>query len=139
MKPVYILFAALMVVSTIACWAYASTPDREIKLWVSNEGFRNVERGLITSPIMVKKGQEVQLTFLFDEPTGMMYNTQTHAFSLYDETRTVAESTRIDKTWKGSALTFTAGDRGAKVYQVLCTRVCVGMEHLGNLMIEVAP
>jgi hypothetical protein len=138
--------AVLSVLSALA--VEAGSPNVELKVKVSREGFRDLNGQLIAAPFHVKKGESVRLTFLFDEKTSevlrdMMRSAQdqqgfVHAFALHSGKEIVGETPELSLKSRQTSLDFIAGDKGAEKYKIYCTMMCFGMEHLSDLTIEVS-
>jgi hypothetical protein len=147
LKRALVLCMAIFLSAVCALDAGAGNADVEFKVKVNKDGFHDSNGQLIDAPLHVKKGESVRLTFLFDEKTSevlrdMMRGAQdrqgfVHGFALYDGTATVAETQDLSIENRQTTIDFIAGDKGAQIYRIFCTRSCFGMAHLGNLTIKV--
>jgi hypothetical protein len=147
LKQTLVLCMALFLSAVFALHTGAGNPTVEFKVKVSKDGFRDANGQNIAAPFRVKKGESVRLTFLFDEKTSevlrdMMRSAQdqqgfVHAFALHSDKEIVAETQELSLKSRETSLEFIAGDKGAQSYKIYCTMMCLGMEHLHDLTIEV--
>jgi hypothetical protein len=146
-KRALVLCLAVLLSAVCALDAGAGNPDVEFKIKVNKDGFHDSNGQRIDAPLQVKKGESVRLTFLFDEKTSevlrdMMRDAQdqhgfVHAFALHNGKEIVAETQHLSLKSRQTTLDFIAGDKGAQSYKIYCTLMCIGMEHLHDLTIEV--
>lgn len=146
MKRAVVLCLAVALSAVFALNVMAGNPDVDFKIKVSKDGFRDVNGQVIAAPLRVKKGESVRLTFLFDEKTSevlrdMMRAAESqqgfvHAFALHNGKEIVAETKELSLKSRQTTLDFIAGDKGVS-YKIYCTMMCLGMEHLHDLTIEV--
>ncbi len=123
--------------------AFASTPGKpsvEIKVLVSERGFLDENGRLYNSKrvLTLPKNTLVTLTFLFSEELTSLAIGDTHQMAIKSEDGWKQETSQIWIMNRQSSITFLTGENGRTRYRAYCILDCIGMEHLTNLLIQVA-
>ncbi len=136
---------ALAIAATLAgpVMTYAAAPEKapvEIKVLVSEKGFldENGKRYSAKRVLTVPKDAVVTITFLFGEDLTSLAVGDTHQIAVKSEDGWKQETGSIWIMNRESSLTFRAGENGRTQYRAYCILDCIGMEHLTNLIIQVA-
>ncbi len=121
----------------------AAAPDKapvEIKVRVSEKGFLD-EKGKLYSAkrvLTIPKDAVVTITFLFGEDLTSLAVGDTHQIAVKADDGWKQETGSLWVLNRESSLTFRAGENGRTRYRAYCILDCIGMEHLTNLIIQVA-
>ena len=121
----------------LASSGHSSKVDVEVVVKVSQKGFSD-ERGKLFSPknfLKIPKDKVVRITFVFDESISSLSYGDTHQIATG-----AGETKESEKIWmfsQKSSITLQRGKDGEK-YRAYCIVDCIGMEHLNNLLIQVA-
>ena len=137
---------ALAITATLAggpAMIYAAAPEKapvEIKVRVSEKGFLDEKGKLynVKRALTVPKDAVVTITFLFGEDLTSLAMGDTHQIAVKSEDGWKQETGSIWIMNRESSLTFRAGENGRTQYRAYCILDCIGMEHLTNLIIQVA-
>ncbi|MDO9116934.1 MAG: hypothetical protein Q7U39_03190 [Nitrospira sp.] len=146
MNRVAAVIIALAMAAALAggpAMVYAAAPEKApvaIKVRVSEKGFLD-EKGKLYSAkrvLTVPKDAVVTITFLFGEDLTSLAVGDTHQIAVKSEDGWKQETGSIWIMNRESSLTFRAGENGRTQYRAYCILDCIGMEHLTNLIIQVA-
>ena len=122
---------------------YAAAPEKvpvEFKVRVSEKGFLD-EKGTLYSAkhvLTVPKDAVVTITFLLGEDLTSLAVGDTHQIAVKSEDGWKQETGSIWIMNRESSLTFRTSENGRVQYRAYCILDCIGMEHLTNLIIQVA-
>jgi hypothetical protein len=122
---------------------YAAPSDKasvEVKVRVSEKGFLDEQGKLYSAKrvLTVPKDAVVTITFLFGEDLTSLAVGDTHQIAVKSEDGWKRETGSIWIMNRESSLIFRAGENGRTQYRAYCILDCIGMEHLANLIIQVA-
>lgn len=143
LATVIIVLAMAATLASGPAMIYAAPSDKapvEIKVHVSEKGFLD-EKGKLYSAkrvLTVPKDSVVTVTFLFGEDLTSLAVGDTHQIAVKSEDGWKQETGSIWIMSRESRLTFRAGENGRTQYRAYCILDCIGMEHLTNLIIQVA-
>ncbi len=143
LATVIIVLAMAATLASGPAMIYAAPSDKppvEIKVRVSEKGFLD-EKGKLYSAkrvLTVPKDAVVTITFLFGEYLTSLAVGDTHQIAVKSEDGWKQETGSIWIMSRESSLTFRAGENGRTQYRAYCILDCIGMEHLTNLIIQVA-
>ncbi|MCS6286566.1 MAG: hypothetical protein H8K08_14165 [Nitrospira sp.] len=145
MTPIAAVFTALVitVTPTAPAMIYAAPSGKapvEVKVRVSEKGFLNEQGKLYSAKrvLTVPKDVVVTITFLFGEDLTSLAVGDTHQIAVKSEDGWKQETGSIWIMNRESSLTFRAGENSRTRYRAYCILDCIGMEHLTNLIIQVA-
>lgn len=145
MKRLGTIMTTFAIAATLTAPAipHAAAPDKapvEIKVRVSEKGFLD-EKGKLYSEkrvLTIPKDAVITITFLFGEDLTSLAVGDTHQIAVKADDGWKQETGSLWLMNRESSLTFRAGENGRTRYRAYCILDCIGMEHLTNLIIQVA-
>jgi hypothetical protein len=109
-------------------------------VWVSEKGVLDKTGKPYSAKrvLTVPKEAVVTITFLFGEDLTSLAVGDTHQIAVKADDGWKQETGSLWVMNRESSLTFRAGENGRTRYRAYCILDCIGMEHLTNLIIQVA-
>ena len=133
------IFGISHVPFALASTAQSPKIDLEITVRVNQKGFLD-HKGKVFSKkntLTIPKNSVVRIKFVFDENMTSLAYGDTHQVAITAKKAWTKESEKIWMFNQQASITFETGPEGDQ-YRAYCIIDCIGMEHLNNLIINVA-